>query len=149
MPKRPCSCRAILLQSVFSTTEFETDIATHAWSDGQTAADGHEKRLGVQAHAVAAGGDDRRRADFALHAGACAAQTRHRFRPRHLAHADDGVALHGWHRLLAARHGAVVGPLRATPGAAFGSRPDGRGERSLHLRARPAATDYRAIFAGA
>jgi len=46
----------------------------------------------------------------------------------------------------------VMGPLSdrwATPAAAFGSRPDGRGERSLHLRAKPAATDYRAIFAGA
>ncbi len=31
------------------------------------------------------------------------------FRARHLDRADDGVALHGRHRLLADRHGAAIG----------------------------------------
>ena len=93
--------------------------------------------------------DDGRSTDLALHAGAGTADARDHVRARYLRRADDGVALHGRHRLLADHHGAAVGPVRAPASAARRPRPDGGGERRLHFRGEPAATDRRAFPAGA
>ena len=93
--------------------------------------------------------DDGRGADLAVHAGAGAAGAGDHVRPRHLGRADDGVALHGRHRLLADHHGAAVGPVRPPAGAARRHRPDGRRQRRLHFRRNIAATDRRALPAGA
>ena len=61
----------------------------------------------------------------------------HHVRARYFDRADDGVALHGRHRLLADHHGPAVGQVRPPPGAAGGPRPDGGGER------RPASSPKR------
>ena len=59
---------------------------------------------------------------------------RHELQERHFHRADDGVALHGRHRLLADPDGAALRSLRTPAGIAGGPRPDGGGERGLHLR---------------
>ena len=106
-------------------------------------------RRDLEDHAADAGRDDRRRADLALYAGAGAARAGDDVRRRHLGRADDGVALHGRHRLLAAHHGAAVGQVRPPSGAARGPRPDGGGQHRLLAGADAAATDRRAVPAGA
>ena len=71
------------------------------------------------------------------------------FGPRHLDRADDGVALHGRHRLFADHHGAAVGSLRTPSGAARRSRPDGGRKCRLHLCRDLAAIDRGALSASA
>ena len=108
-----------------------------------------DSRRDIEDHAADAGRDDRRRADLALYAGAGAARAGDDVRRRHLGRADDGVALHGRHRLLAAHHGAAVGQVRPPSGAARGPRADGGGQHRLLAGANAAATDRRALPAGA
>src|SRR5258707_1080598 len=99
----------------------------HARSNWQAAWSGERQRhpRDIPDDAVAAGRDDRRRADFALFAGAGAAGAGHHVRARYLDRANDRVALHGRHRLFANHHGTAVGSVRTPSGAARRSRPDG------------------------
>src|ERR1700722_6155465 len=120
MPKHPYSLASMPLQSA-STLLNRNRAATHARSIGQAAGrrrDEQGRAYVFPRDADAAGGDDRHRPDLALSVGAGAAETRRHIPERYLDRADDGVALHGRHRLLAAHHGAAVGPLRPPPGIA-------------------------------
>ena len=107
------------------------------------------RRCDIKNHAADAGRDDRRRADLVVHASAGAAGAGDDVRRRHFHRPDDGVALHGRHRLLAARHGAAVRQVRPPAGAARGPRSDGGGEHRLLAGADAAATDRRPVPAGA
>ena len=117
MPKRPYSR---VKRSRYSLDSQHWTLNLHAWSDGQAArrGDGQWRPRDVENHAADARRDDGRGADLALYAGSGAAGARDDVRARYFDRADDGVALHGRHRLLADHHGAAVGPLRAAAGAA-------------------------------
>ena len=131
----------------FQPTEDRTEC-TASWAS-RPARRRTTSRRDLEDHAADAGRDDRRRADLALYAGAGAARAGDDVRRRHLGRADDGVALHGRHRLLAAHHGAAVGQVRPASGAARGPCPDGGGQHRLLAGADAAATDRRAVPAGA
>ena len=149
MLKRPYPPRAIALQSDSTRIFNQQGSDLNARRRGQAARRGGGCRRDIEDHAADAGRDDRRRADLAVHAGAGAAGAGDDVRRRHLGRADDGVALHGRHRLLAARDGAAVGQVRPPSGAARGPRLDGGGEHRLLAGADAAATDRRALPAGA
>lgn len=132
-----------------ATVRFEFQRRTrNARHDQQAARSGGQHRDLARGAAVA-GRHDRDRADLALYAGSGAAGAGDEFRQRHLGRADDGVALHGRHRAVAADHGSAVGQVRTAPGAARRADADGGGQHRLHLRAILAATDRGAFLPGA